>query len=345
MSITKLMSELDKALGANHEAQAVTQFINTGYEPLNYALSGRHDGGLPFGRMVEMFGESSSGKTALATQWMVEAQRMGGVAGFIDWEKSFDVNLAEGLGLNTKRPHWLYFRPRTWEEGNMLAAKAAKLIRESGEIPASAPILFVYDSIAAALPKSMADKEIDEYSMNDTTALARVTSTTLKSMASYCADSNATFLYLNQIRLKPGVVYGDPTTTPGGKAMEFYSTCRMSLGRQKIMEDRGGEKEFVGQKINIKVTKSKLTAPFKSASLRMAFDELGVARFDVTTSLIDYLIDKKALASSGARVTWTDGKSYYRKALAEKIDSEGLQAELRSLVAKAPAPAAEPEAA
>lgn len=686
-----LAASLLKELGDNAGNQAVSQFINTGFPPLNKIMSGRYDGGLPFGRMVEIFGESSCGKTALATQWMVEAQRMGGVAGFIDWERSFDVHLAEGFGLNTKRPYWIYHKPKTWEEGNMIAGKAARLIRASKAIPEDAPILFAFDSIAAALPKSVADKELDELSMNDTTALARVTSTTLKSMAHFCEETNATFLYLNQMRLKPGVVYGDPrclrgdtmipfvdgttaaiqdivkeriskpvwslnettgqieprnivdwhdngpisgtgktflhirintpetsngvsaitvtndhkvlvsgkgwveasevvvgdrmitrsrnvfvgesleflrgilagdaslrpvaknrqgaiinmtdkndpsyaawkaqtlaqivpvTTimlphgaerhstaataelarmvniardpvalfkdgitpmqlallvqddgfydtnnrnrgrymisfkrfkgnsdkldaigdlferlgltysirysqgridfdaensrkiaeiianhvhpsmerklpidlrghfqdviltranksvtveaevvevreagkrlmtrmyditvesnhnflagnalngvvvhncTPGGKAMEFYASARLALGRRKIMEERGGEKEFVGQQISIQCVKSKFTKPFDEVSLRMSFDEVGAAKFDTTTSMIDYLVEKKLIVSSGARVTWTDGKSYYKKALAEKIEKDGAQAELVALLPK-----------
>lgn len=327
-----LAASLLKELGDNAGNQAVSQFINTGFPPLNKIMSGRYDGGLPFGRMIEMFGESSTGKTALATRWMVEAQRMGGVAGFIDWERSFDVHLAEGFGLNVKRPYWIYHKPKTWEEGNMIAGKAARLIRASKAISEDAPILFVFDSIAAALPKSVADKELDELSMNDTTALARVTSTTLKSMAHFCEETNATFLYLNQMRLKPGVVYGDPRTTPGGKAMEFYASARLALGRRKIMEERGGEKEFVGQQISIQCVKSKFTKPFDEVSLRMSFDELGAAKFDTTTSLIDYLVDKKLIVSAGARVTWTDGKSYYKKALAEKVEKEGIQAELVALL-------------
>lgn len=333
-NIADLADALIKGIGDNAGDQAVTKFIDTGFPPLNKILSGRYDGGLPFGRMVEMFGESSTGKTALATDWMVRAQQMGGVAGFIDWERSFDVRLAEGFGLNTKRPYWIYAKPKTWEEGNMIAAKSCKLIRESKAIPDEAPILFVFDSIAAALPKSVAEKEIDEYSMNDTTALARVTSTTLKAMAHHCEEYNATFLYLNQMRLKPGVVYGDPRTTPGGKAMEFYASGRLALGRTKIMEQRDGEKEFVGQSISIQCVKSKFTKPFNTTSIRMSFDELGAARFDTVTSMLDYLIDKKLIEYSKPRVTWTDGKKYYVKELAKKLTEEGAYDQLVALLPK-----------
>lgn len=332
MSAASLLEALEKAVGANDTAQKVTKFIDTGFAPLNEIMSGSPDGGLPQGRLVEMFGESSTGKTALATQWMAATQAMGGVAGFMDWERSFDVDLGQGFGLQTADPtRWFYRRPKTWEEGNIIATKACQFIRENKVIDPDAPILFVFDSIASAIPKSMADKSIDEYSMNDTTALARVTSTTLKAQAQWAAEFNATFLYLNQIRLKPGVVYGDPTTTPGGKAMEYYATVRLSLARQKIMEQRDGEKEFIGQNISIKCVKSKLTKPFQTTAMRMDFDDLGVARFDITSSLLDYVIDAGKLTASGARVTWTDGKSYYRKQLAKKIDDEGLQSELRKL--------------
>lgn len=334
MSVADLISQLDKELGPNADGQQVTNFIDTGFPPLNKIMSGRYDGGLPFGRMVEMFGESSTGKTALATQWMVNAQKMGGVAGFIDWERSFDVSLAEGFGLVSERPYWLYSKPKTWEEGNVTAAKACKIIRESKVIKPEAPILFVFDSIASALPKSQAEKEIDEYTMNDTTALARVTSTTLKAMAQHCEEYNATFLYLNQMRLKPGVVYGDPRTTPGGKAMEFYATARLALGRQKIMEQVDGDKTFVGQNISIQCVKSKMTKPFQETSIRMSFDELGAAQFDTIVSLLEYMVDRKLIAYTKPRVTWTDGKQYFMKALAEKIRTEGGYADLVAMLPK-----------
>lgn len=341
MSSSDLAAALLSALGENDGNQAVTHFIDTGYPPLNEAISGRYDGGLPFGRMVEMFGESSTGKTALATEWMVQAQKMGGVAGFIDWERSFDVNLAEGFGLKTERPHWIYYKPKTWEEGNMIAGKAARLIRESKAIPDDAPILFVFDSIASAIPQSMLsdnkgkEKQLDELTMNDTSALARVTSTTLKVMAQYCDEYNATFLYLNQIRLKIGVVFGDPRTTPGGKAMEYYSTARISLSRAKIMEQHDGVKDFVGQKVTMQVTKSKLTKPFKECDIRLDFDELGVAHFQPTFSLIEHLVSMGLLKEGAAkRVIWTDGKQYTKRALTEKIEAENLFAELKGLLPK-----------
>lgn len=320
--------ELEKAIGENDDRQAVFEFIDTGFPPLNRIISGEFENGLPQGRLMEMYGPSSSGKTAIATKWMIMAQEQGGVAGFMDHERSFDVDLAKSMGLRDDFPFWIYKRPKTWEESNMIMAKAAQLIRSKKVIDPNAPIFFVFDSIAAAVPKSTADKEIDEYNMNDTTALARVTSTTLKSIAQYAEEYNFTVLYLNQIRTKPGVVYGDPTTTPGGQAMEFYASLRIALSRKKIMEERNGEKIFVGQEITMKTVKNKLTRPFQEVSFRMMFDDNGTARFDVTGSTVDWLIQKGKLASSGPRVTWIDGKQYFKKALVAHIEATNQQVEL-----------------
>jgi recombination protein RecA len=336
----ELAKSLLTIIGENDGNAAVTKFIDTGYAPLNYALSGNYYGGLPFGRLIEMMGESSSGKTALATQWMVQAQKMGGVAGFIDWERSFDVRLAEGFGLNTERPFWIYGKPKTWEDGNTLAAQACRIIRQSKSIPDEAPILFVFDSIASAVPQSMLydakgkDREINSFTMNDTSALSRVTSTTLKVMAQYCEEYNATFLYLNQIRNKIGVMFGDPRTTPGGKAMEFYATNRIMLGREKIMQTVAGGKEFIGQNIKMEVVKSKLTKPFKKCEIRMSFDEFGVAQFDTTYSLIDHLLDLKLLDSpANGYVTWED-KRLSKRAFSDKVDAENLVPTLVGLLSK-----------
>jgi len=334
--IDALNDALFKTIGDNHTGQAVTQWIDTGNPELNRIISGRYDGGLPFGRMIEVFGEPSTGKTADATEWMVRAQQMGGCAIFIDWERSFDVGLAEGFGLTTERPYWIYAKPKTWEEGNTLAAKACQLIRASKAIPDDAPILVVYDSIAAAMPKSVNEKGIDEYTMNDTTALARVTSTTLKAMAQYAEDFNATFVYLNQMRLKPGVMFGDPRTTPGGKAMEFYASARLALGRQKIM-DKGetGDKEFVGQNISVQCVKTKFTRPFQECNLRMMYNELDVAYFDHVASTLDLLIKRGWVEYNKPRVTWTDGKKYFVKDLVAKLNAEpnGME-QLKALLPK-----------
>lgn len=327
-----LINEFDKSLGGNDESATVTDFIDTGFWPLNYALTGSYELGLPQGRLIEMFGGSSTGKTALATEWMGMAQKMGGVAGFRDWERSFSQLVAQdGFGLDLTPPYWSYKKPRTWEEGNMQALAYARWVREKGVIHEKAPILIVLDSIASAVPASSAGKNMDELTMNDTTALARVTSTTLKSMAIAAEDYNATFMYLNQIRTKPGVVYGDPRTTPGGVAMEFYSTVRMALGRQKVMAQVDGEKEFVGQNIDIQCVKSKLTKPFKECTLRMSFSEAGIAFFDKELSTVETLAKMgKIVVPSKGFIEW-EGKRTTAKQLAQRVREEKSLGELNKL--------------
>lgn len=329
---TDLADALLKIVGDTAGVQAVSQFIDTGYPPLNRILSGRYDDGLPFGRMIEVYGGFSTGKTSMAVDWMARAQQMGGVAVFIDWERSFNVHLGEGFGLDTSPGRWVFSQPETWEQGNIIADEVCAAIRTSGEIAATAPIIVVFDSIASAVPRSVLDKKLDELSMNDSTALARVISQTLKIMASRCEKYNATFVYLNQTREKPGVIYGSNIVTPGGKAMEFYASGRLMLTRQNVKEDRGGEREFSAQVINIQCTKSKFTQPYQKCALRMTFDENGAARFDKIYSLLEHLVDKKIIESAKSRVTWTDDKQYFIKALAAKLTEENAYDQLVGLL-------------
>lgn len=335
------LSDLDKTVGKNDDNQAVTSWIDTGNPELNRIISGKYDGGIPVGRLLETFGESSTGKTAIATKCMVQAQKMGGCAIFVDWECSFDVNLAEGFGLSTERPYWIYIKPDTWESGNSKAIAAAQLIRKHKVIPDDAPILVVCDSIAAAIPQSVLYdakgniREMDTHTMHDTTALARATGN-LKLVARYAEMLNATFWYLNQMRLKPGVSFGDPRTTPGGKAMEFYASVRLALGRQKIMDKTSeGEKEFVGQNITVQTVKNKLTRPFQECNLRLMYDDIGCANFDHVASTLKLLIDKGWVTYSKPYVTWTDGKKYYEKALVKHLNEQedGLE-QLKALLPK-----------
>lgn len=328
-----LIKALQKSIGENDENQEVTNWITTGFANLNKKLSGRHNGGLGFGRLYEMYGPSGSGKTALATYMMIETQKMGGVAIFIDYERSFDVGMAENMGLNTKSPYWIYKAPPTWEKGNDIAMKAANIIRNSGVISVKSPILIVQDSIAAAVPECSLGKDFDTLNMNDTTALSRIASTTLKSVAGYCRELDATCLYLNQVRTKPGVLHGDPTTTPGGGAMEFYASGRIALSRTRILEKVGSENEMTGQSIRAKIVKSKHTRPFQIAELMMGFNDDGSAYFDEVTVLVDYLCKIEVIEMTGNYAVW-NGSKYYKKVLVAKIIKENLIEELRALIPK-----------
>ncbi|MCJ9472926.1 recombinase RecA, partial [Acinetobacter baumannii] len=226
-NLSALADDLEKLIGDNEETQTVTNWLDTGDPELNFAISGRYDGGIPYGRIVEMYGPPSSGKTAEATDLMIRAQEAGGIAMFFDWERSFDINLAKNLGLKTERPFWIYKKPETWEEGNVLAMRAVELIRNSATIPDDAPIICVFDSVASAIPQSVyydnkgKKREIDTFNMSDNTALARASSTSLKVIAQTAEKYNATFLYLNQQRTKIGVMFGDPTCLRGDVQVPF----------------------------------------------------------------------------------------------------------------------------
>ena len=242
MSMTTADADaLLKAIGANDVNQGVSNWLDTGYEPLNEIISGDSKGGVPYGRIVEIYGPPSSGKTALATKLMCEAQKAGGVAIFLDHERTFEVELAKSMGLNGDFPYFIYKRPKTWEESNNIAMKTAEVIREKRLIAPEAPIIAVFDSVAAMIPQSVFEKGIDQYTMNDTTALARVASTTLKAINAFTADLNVCTVYLNQVRMKPGIVYGDPTCLRGDVMIPFVDGTTMSI------------KEVVEQKIDKEV--------------------------------------------------------------------------------------------
>jgi protein RecA len=322
-----LAKALIAAVGENDEELEVPGFIDTGYEPLNEILTGDpKNGGWPIGRIIEIFGPSSSGKTWLATKLMTQVQAMGGIAMFNDHELTFQQPFAEKSGLNPEFPWFIYKRPDTWEASNTMALQAAAAIRKSKKIDPLAPIVVVFDSVAAMIPQSVFEKGISEYSMNDTTALSRVSSTTLRSINQQAAKLNLTICYLNQIRTKPGVVYGDPTTTPGGSAFEFYATYRLALGKKFIRAKVNGKDEIVGQLMGIETKKNKLARPRQEVDLRLQFQDDGMTTVNLTLSLIDHAVAVGKLKKlSTGRIEWVNGSSYPPGQLADLIDKGGLK--------------------
>jgi len=337
-AIADLAKALTKAVGKNDSEDEITNYLDSGYPPLNKIISDDYDKGIPYGRMGEVYGPSAVGKTVIATSLMIAAQRAGGVACFIDWERAFSTPFAREVGLDDNPGRFVYKRSKTWEEGNSVAMMVGEAIRKNDLIAPEAPIVCVMDSIAAAVPQSVIDtvdkKGMAGLSMNDTTALARVASSTLKIINQFGAEFNMIMVYLNQIRVKPGVIYGDPTTTPGGQSMEFYATWRLALGAKKIMVKEGDDKEFAGRLITATTKKNKLARPFQEMELRLEYAPDGRAFFNVTLGMIEYLEGLNILkkGSKAGEVVWTDGVSYARKALAAKIDTEAKQAELNALL-------------
>jgi len=320
----ELLSIMDGAMAQPDDAKG---WLSSGHAPLNVMLTGDHNRGFGYGLMYEIYGPSQSGKTIIATNVMIECQKAGGIAILIDFERSFKPSLGANLGLKTTKPHLLHLYPRTWEEGMTKGMQLAMYIREKGLIKPEAPILMITDSIAAAVPKSSMEKDLTELNMNDTTALARATSMTLKVIAARSPDIGLTSIFLNQIRTSPGVMFGDPTTTPGGKSMEFYATARVVIGRKLVKKD----KEVTGQTMTFKTVKNRITRPFKTSELDLVWDEEGVPSFNFVGSLIEYLGDKGLLEKSGNMYVW-DGKKRHKSALCEIIVAEGSQDKLTALL-------------
>lgn len=341
MDAAKLAKEMETLIGGNDEQSTVDAFLDTGYAPLNYALSSRYDGGMPVGRIVEIFGPPSSGKTAIATAAMAAAQRLGGIAGFNDHERSFDMHLAPNLGLDLTPGRFIFKKPRTFEESLTLCCRVAEHVRTKKLITATAPIAWVFDSLASMVPQSKmfdgktgAVRSADSYNMHDNTALARATSAAFPAFAQFCEELNICAMFLNQMRTKPGVTYGDPTTTPGGDAPKFYASARIQLGGSRITKGKGAEAEVLGMAIGARVVKNKVARPFLRASWRFLFQPDGSGKFDTVGSMIEFLIANKMIEEPAkGRILW-DGKSLFKSQATEIIERESRLGELLALLPK-----------
>lgn len=327
------MSSLADALGkigiVGATSSAPKLWLDTGYPVLNKTISGDYFKGLPMGRMVEIFGPPSAGKTVIATNAMISAQKAGGIPAFLDHERSFDSRLAEKLGLDLDPSKFIYLRPRTFEESVDTAFKIGDTIR-SGKfgVDPEAPICLVFDSLAAMVPKSKIDKDAADFNMNDNTALARATSAAFPAFSQHCEEMNMLSIFLNQARTKIGVMFGDPTTTPGGQAPEFYSSVRLKLGGGKL---EGG----AGKRIGCETVKNKVYRPFLKCEWDFVFQEDGSGKMDVIGGVVDHLKELGIIEKAGAYLVWTNGKNYYRDPLVKKIEAEGLKDELFALLPKA----------
>lgn len=258
MAASALAKALQGAIGKNATRTGIKNWMTTGIPELDAALSGLFEkGGVPGGRMIEIFGPASSGKTFLATMIMAAAQQMGGIAGFSDHERSFEPGLAESLGLciDEDTGTWVYKKPETFEESIQLAMAFCEFVRKNKLIPDEAPLVWVFDSVASMVPydKLYDDKgkrRVDRINMKDKLALATATSQNYPQLAQFAEDYNMTVILLNQVRMKPGVMYGDPTCLHGNVKVPFvdgsYATMR-EIVEQRIEKDVWAFNEQTGQ--------------------------------------------------------------------------------------------------
>lgn len=293
--------------GVIHDIEA----IPTGALSLDYALG---IGGIPRGRVTEVYGPESSGKTTLCLHVIAEAQKMGGLAAFIDAEHALDVNYAKKLGVDTA--NLLISQP---DYGEQALEITDTLVRSN------ALDVIVIDSVAALVPRSEIEGEMGDATM---AVQARLMSQALRKLAAAISKSKTSVIFINQLRSKIGVIFGNPETTTGGNALKFYASVRIDIRRIGALKE--GE-DVIGNRTKVKIVKSKVAPPFKQVEFDILYNE-GISK---TGDLIDLGVDQGIVKKSGAWFTYGEdrfqGREGFRQKLIEMADLRNkLDRELRT---------------
>jgi recombination protein RecA len=286
-TIKSVLSSIEKqfgkgavmSLGDEDDAEGLS-VIPSGSLMIDRALG---VGGYPRGRIVEIYGPESSGKTTLTLHAMREAQRLGGVAAFIDAEHAFDVTYARAIGIDTER--LLVSQPDSGEQ----ALEIAEMLVRSGEVD-----IVVVDSVAALVPKAEIDGEMGDSHMG---MQARLMSQALRKLTPAVHRTGTCLVFINQLRQKIGVVFGNPETTTGGNALKFYASVRLDVRR--IGSVKLGD-ESVGNKTRVKVVKNKLAPPFREAEFEIRWGH-GI---DSATDLVDFAQSAGVLDKAGSHISF-----------------------------------------
>ncbi|WDP93126.1 MAG: recombinase RecA [Desulfobacter sp.] len=236
-------------------------------------------GGYPRGRVIEIYGPESSGKTTLALHAVAQAQRSGGIAAFIDAEHALDVSYAKRLGVDCDE--LLVSQPDTGEQ----ALEIADMLVRSGGID-----IMIVDSVAALVPRSEIEGEMGDSHMG---LQARLMSQALRKLTATIGKTNTTIIFINQIRMKIGVVYGNPETTTGGNALKFYASMRLEIRKAAAIKEG---QDVIGNRTRVKVVKNKLAPPFKNVEFDLMYGE-GISR---TGDLLDMGVELDVVDKSGS---------------------------------------------
>jgi recombination protein RecA len=301
-------------------ARVAVDAIPTGALPLDLALG---IGGLPRGRVVEIYGPESAGKTTLALHVVAEAQRAGGVAAFVDAEHALDPIYASRIGVNID--DLLISQPDTGEQ----ALEIVEVLVRSGAVD-----VIVIDSVAALVPKAEIEGEMGDSHVG---LQARLMSQALRKLTAAISKSNCTVIFLNQLREKVGIMFGNPETQPGGRALKFYSSVRLDI--RKVETIKSGL-DSIGARAKVKVVKNKVAPPFRMAEFDILFNE-GISR---EGALIDAAVEFGIVEKSGTWMSYGDmrlgqGRENVRNYLRENPTLAGeIEAAVRAKAAGAAVP-------
>ena len=315
-ALTRTIQMIEKTFGKgaimrmDEEAYMAVPGISTGALSLDLALGGK---GIPRGRIVEIFGPESSGKTTLALSILAQAQKANGVAAFIDAEHSLDPLWARKIGVDID--NLLVSQPDTGEQ----ALEICELLVRSNAVD-----VIVIDSVAALIPRAELEGEMGDHVVG---MQARLMSKAMRKLTGAIARSKGTVIFINQIREKIGVMFGSPETTPGGRALKFYSTVRIDIRRTGAIKD--GDQN-VGNRVRARVVKNKIAPPFRDAEFDIMFDE-GIS---ISGDLLDLAVESSVVDKSGAWYSYGElrigqGREKAKEFLRENPD---LFAEIRAKV-------------